>query len=354
MVLRTRVTQLLGCKHPIILPGMSWISTPPLVSAVSNAGGCGILATGPLSPEETATSIREIQKETSLFGVGATLAMPGARENALVAVDCQVPVLNISLGKDPKLVQAVHAYGGKVIATVTTVSHAKAALEAGADALQVTGYEAAAHGGEVPSSLLVQRMRKQFPKTPIVGAGGFATGPSLASALVLGADGVAMGTRLACTLESPLPLSIKQAMEQGDIQDTVYGSNFDGIPARVLKTPVAQQLMQSRPWLPTIIARAFRSAVKMNIPLIKVLPGLVTQFDKMYMVAQFGAATSFLEKASIDGDLEKGVQFVGQCQGLVDDIPMVEELLDRIVEEAEESLHVSREAIVPEREAIAS
>lgn len=99
-VLRTRVTQLFDIKHPFILPGMSWISTPQLVAAVSNAGGLGILATGPLSAEQTRESIREIRKLTQKpFGIGATLLMPGAKENAEVALEEQVPVINFSLGK---------------------------------------------------------------------------------------------------------------------------------------------------------------------------------------------------------------------------------------------------------------
>lgn len=96
--------------------------------------------------------------------------------------------------------------------------------------------------------------------------------------------------------------------------------------------------MASRPWLPVIIYRAFEAAKTMSVPLWKVLPGLLTQWDKMFMVAQFGAATKSLTKATIDGDLEGGVQFIGQSQGLISDVPGVEELIQRIVQEAEEHL----------------
>jgi len=99
-VVRTRVTKLFNIKHPFILPGMSWISTPQLVAAVSNAGGLGILATGPLSAEQTRESIKEIRRLTQKpFGIGATLLMPGAKENAEVALEEEVPVINFSLGK---------------------------------------------------------------------------------------------------------------------------------------------------------------------------------------------------------------------------------------------------------------
>ena len=98
--MNTRITNLLNIKYPLILPGMSWISTPKLVAAVSNAGGLGILATGPLSPKQTKDSIEEIRKLTNKpFGVGITLLMPGSTENARVCLDAKVPVINFSLGK---------------------------------------------------------------------------------------------------------------------------------------------------------------------------------------------------------------------------------------------------------------
>ncbi|GKY92385.1 hypothetical protein MPSEU_000209400 [Mayamaea pseudoterrestris] len=323
--LSTRITKLLKCDYPIILPGMSWISTPPLVTAVSNAGGCGILATGPLNAEQTRESIRQIRQSTDKpFGIGATLLMPGAKENARVALEEQVPLINVSLGKADWIAQAAHEYGGIVLATVTNAKHAEAAIQAGADALMVTGHEAAAHGGDVTSLVL----------TPIVAAGGFANGRGLAAALVLGADAIAMGSRLAVSLESPLPMNVKEYIRQSSEADTIYGSNFDGIPARVLKTAASQQLMKKRPNMPTIFYRALQAAQSMGMPLWKVLPGLLTQFDKMFVVSQFGAATKSIMAATVDGDLEEGVQFVGQSQGMIKDIASVEDIMQRIVADA--------------------
>ena len=193
--IKTRITSLLGCEYPILLPGMSWISKSNLVAAVSNAGGVGILATGPLSPEETRDETRRIRSLTDKpFGIGCTLLMPGASENAAVALEEEVPIINTSLGKADWITQGVHSYGGKLISTVTTSKHAKAAITAGADALLVTGHEAAAHGGDV-TSLLVPALSQRFPDTPIIAAGGWANGRGLAAAMTLGADGVAMGSR---------------------------------------------------------------------------------------------------------------------------------------------------------------
>jgi enoyl-[acyl-carrier protein] reductase II len=147
---KTAITDLLGIEMPIILPGMSWISTPELVAAVSNAGGLGILASGPLTPNETREAIAQIRVLTDKpFGIGVTLLMPGAEENAFIAIEEKVPVINFSLGKGDKLIARAHAYGAKVIATVVTEKHALSAQASGADALLVTGHEAAAHGGDV-------------------------------------------------------------------------------------------------------------------------------------------------------------------------------------------------------------
>jgi len=210
-MLNTRVTKLLGITKPIILPGMSWISTPQLVAAVSNNGGLGILATGPLTAEQTRESIREIRRLTDKpFGIGATLMMPGATENAKVALEEQVPVINFSLGKAEWLIKECHKYGGKVIATVVSEKHARSAEAIGADCLMVTGHEAAAHGGDVTSLVLVPCIASKL-SIPVICAGGIADGRGLYAMLALGADAVAMGSRLAATVESPLPQNVKEA-----------------------------------------------------------------------------------------------------------------------------------------------
>ena len=332
---RTRITELLKCRYPILLPGMSWISKPELVAAVSNAGGVGILATGPLSPDETRESIRRIRQLTDkTFGIGATLLMPGATQNAQVALDEQVPLINISLGKAPWIADAVHAYGGTVLATVTNRHHAQAALDAGADALMLTGYEAAAHGSEVGTMALIPALSQQFPEIPLVAAGGFANGQGLAAALALGADAIAMGSRFAVSHESTLAQTAKEAICANTESDTIYGHYFDGISARVLKTPMSKQLMARPPPFPLVLWRALRAAQDFAIPIWKVLPGLLTQWDKLFAVAQFGAATRFLETATIHGDLEQGVQFVGQSQGLIHHVASVDEIVQQIMNEA--------------------
>uniref|UniRef100_A0A7S2GYV8 Nitronate monooxygenase domain-containing protein n=1 Tax=Helicotheca tamesis TaxID=374047 RepID=A0A7S2GYV8_9STRA len=341
--IKNRITSLLGCQYPLILPGMSWISTAELVAAVSNAGGVGILATGPLSAEETRSSIKRIRSlaPNKPFGIGATLLMPGSTENAKVALEEKVPLINTSLGKADWIAEAAHEYGGKVLCTVTNAKHAESAITSGADAIMATGHEAAAHGGDVTSLVLIPSLAERFPDVPIVAAGGFANGKGVAAALSLGADGIAMGSRLAMTKESPLASNVKEVISSSDVNggatesDTIYGKNFDGIPARVLRSPASVRLNAKPASFPVVFYRAMQAAKAMDMPLWKVLPGLITQWDKMYVVAQFGAATEALMAATVDGTLEDtGVQFIGQCQGLIGDVPVVDDLVQRIMREA--------------------
>lgn len=335
MSLNTRITKLFGIKYPILLPGMSWISTPRLVAAVSNAGGLGILATGPLSAAQTRDAIREIRSLTDKpFGIGATLMMPGAKENAEVALQEKVPVINFSLGKGDWIVKRCHEYGGKVIATVVNEKHAKSAEASGVDALLVTGHEAAAHGGDVTSLVLVPAIASKV-NIPVVCAGGVANGHGLLAMLALGADGVAMGTRFASTAESPLAEAVKQQIVAKTESDTVYGKNFDGLHARVMKTDAAIAAMKT-PMNPIMaVWQSFEASKMIGLPLWKVIPAVLTQWDKMYQLSLFGAATKKLMTATIDGNLRDGVQFVGQSQGLIHDIPTVDQLVQRCVHEAQ-------------------
>lgn len=334
--MQTKLTELLGIDMPIILPGMSWISTPKLVAAVSNAGGLGILATGPLTPEQTRAAIHEIRELTDKpFGIGATLLMPGAKENAIVALEEKVPVINFSLGKGDWLVEQCHAYGGKVIATVTTLKHALSAQSIGADALQVTGHEAAAHGGEVTSLTLVPSIVDAVD-IPVIACGGFGDGRGLVAALALGADGVAMGSRLATTQDSPLHEEVKQEVIVKDQHDTVYSANFDGIPARYMKTPTAEKLTKKPMNFFATAIKARHAAKMIGQPVWKVMLGLLSQLKQIRMLAYFGAAMPRLKTATEDGDLQEGMQFIGQTQGIINDMPTVQELFDRIEREADQ------------------
>lgn len=264
--------------------------------------------------------------------------MPGAKENAEVALQEQVPVINFSLGKGEWIVERAHKYGGKVIATVVNEKHARSAAAVGVDALMATGHEAAAHGGDVTSLCLVPALADKVD-LPLICAGGIADGRGLAAMLSLGADAVAMGSRLATTVESPLAENVKQAVVRGTESDTIYGKNFDGLYARVMRTDSGVKAMK-RPMNPVSAAlKSFSAAKMINLPLWKVVPGLLTQWDKMYQLSLFGAATEKLMAATIDGNLDQGVQFIGQSQGLIRDVPTVDELVQRCIQEAYDTHH---------------
>ncbi len=334
-IMQTRITSLLNIRYPILLPGMSWISTPELVAAVSNAGGLGILALGPLSPEETAASIRRIRELTDRpFGVNVALLMPGAADNAKVALAEQVPVINFSLGKGDWLIKACHDYGGKVIATVTTAKHALAAEAQGVDALLVTGHEAAAHGGDVTSMVLIPAIC-DVVRIPVIGCGGFADHRGLVAALSLGAEGVAMGSRFATCLESPVHQTTKQAVLDKDQHATIYSPNFDGLPARYMQTPTAERLTRHPMGFFVAAWQAMLAARGLGISLWKIFAGLIAEPKQIKLLACFGAATPRLKAATVDGDLVQGMQFIGQSQGLIHDIPTAAMLMNRTIEDAQ-------------------
>jgi enoyl-[acyl-carrier protein] reductase II len=337
--MNTRITKLLGIKYPIILPGMSWISTPELVAAVCNAGGLGILATGPLNPDQTRQAIKRIRELTKKpFGAGATLLMPGARENAEVLLEEKVPVINFSLGKGDWITKRAHAYGGKVIATVVTLKHALAAERDGADALQVTGHEAAAHGGLVTSLVLVPTIVRAV-KIPVIATGGFGDGYGLAAALALGADAIAMGTRLSVTKESPVHAVTKKSTIEMGMDDTIYSNRFDGLYCRVMKTPAAKRAVRRGMSLPRAFVASIAITRQMKLPWFKLMLGTMVKGPRMMIqLSQMATAFAQIQKATEEGDLKKGVHLIGQVQGLVHDMPAVKDLIERTIAEAKDAL----------------
>jgi enoyl-[acyl-carrier protein] reductase II len=298
--MKTRITELLGIKHPIILAGMSWISEPKLVAAVSNAGGLGILAIAQLSPEEAREQIRETRSLTDKpFAINAMLINRNAKEIVRVALEERVPVINYSLGR-PWFIDEVHAYGGKVIGTIAMVKHAVKAEELGCDALAVTGFEAAAHGAE-PTSMVLIPLVAESVKIPLIAAGGFFDGRGLAAALVLGAEAISMGTRFIVTKESIVHDKTKQIIVEASELDTIYSDVYDGLPGRVLRSPGAEAILKTGP---------------------------MEKAERFHRI----------EQSVYEGDNEHGFIYTGQSQGGIKDIPSVAELVKNIVAEADKIL----------------
>ncbi len=298
--MKTRITELLGIKHPIILAGMSWISEPKLVAAVSNAGGLGILAIAMLSPEEARRQIRETRDLTDKpFAINAMLINRNAKEIVRVALEERVPVINYSLGR-PWFINEVHTYGGKVIGTIAMVKHAQKAEELGCDALAVTGFEAAAHGAD-PTSMVLIPLVAESVKIPLIAAGGFFDGRGLAAALVLGAEAISMGTRFIITKESIVHDKTKQFIIKASELDTIYSDVYDGLPGRVLRSPGSEAILKTGP---------------------------METAERYRRIGQ----------SVYEGDNEQGFIYTGQSQGGIKDIPTVAELINNIVTQAEELL----------------
>jgi len=333
--MKTRVTELLSIRYPILLSGMSWVSVPSLVAAVSEAGGLGILATGVFNAAQTREAIRAVRARTGKpFGANVTLYFPGARENAEVLLEERVPVINFSMGKGDWLVKAAHEYGGKVVATVTTVKHAEAVAAYGTDAVIVTGHEAAAHGGDVTSLVLVPRIADAVT-VPIVAAGGFADGRGLAAALALGADGIAMGTRFMSTIESPVHERAKRFAVETDSDGTVYSVRFDGQPCRVMRSAAAERAMHRGLDLKRALFASREIAVAMQVPHWKLALGvLASGWKNTRQLAHLATAFRAFRLATEEGDETRGVLPLGQVTGLVHDLPTVAAVIERIVTEA--------------------
>jgi len=332
---RTRITDMFGIRHPILLSGMSWISVPEMVAAVSEAGGLGILATGVYNAEQTRAAVRRVRELTDKpFGGNATLYFPGARENAQVLLEEKVPVVNFSMGKGDWIVEAAHGYGGKVIASVTTVKHARAAEAYGTDALLVTGHEAAAHGSEVTTMVLVPAIA-QAVGIPVIAAGGVVDGRGLAAALVLGAEGVAMGSRFMNTLESPVHADCKAVAVKADIGDTIYTTRFDGQHCRVLVAPGATVAIRRGLDLKRALFSSREIARMLGVPWLKLAAGVLASGWRNAMQLAFLAnAFKAFRIATTRGDLRRGVLPLGQAAGLMTDTPSVASVMSRIVTEA--------------------
>jgi enoyl-[acyl-carrier protein] reductase II len=251
-----------------------------------------------------------------------------------VAIEERVPMVNVSMGKGEWVIEGVRAYGGKVIATISSEAHARSALAAGADGLIVTGHEAAAHGGAVTSMVLIPAVRDMTDK-PLIAAGGVADGRGLVAALALGADAVAMGTRFASSAESPVHADTKRLIVSKEAEETIYSPNFDTWPCRVMKTPGGKRYTAHRLSPPVAISRSLKAARELNTPLHHLAREAMQQgVVGAVKVAYFGAATLAMRKAIHEGNHDEGVQLIGQSQGLVHDVLPVAEIVARVMREA--------------------
>src|SRR5947209_447835 len=223
--MKTRITALLGIEHPIFQAAMSWASSnSALVIAVSNAGGMGVLAAGPLRIDDFRRILGEIQAGTRKpYGVNIPLNSPKAPQMLDIAHEARIPVMVASQGGPREHLARFRAAGTKWIHVVASVEHARKAEAAGVDALVVDGAEAGGHPppSEVTTLVLVRRVVKAV-KLPVVASGGIADGAGIAAMLALGAEAVQLGTRFIATPEASVHENYKRAVLAAEVDGTAF------------------------------------------------------------------------------------------------------------------------------------
>jgi len=320
--MRTRVTELLGTKYPIVQGGMMWVGRAELASAVSNAGALGILTalTQP-TPEALAAEIRRCREMTDKpFGVNLTIlpsANPPPYEAYLdVVIDSGVKVLETA-GNNPKeFIAKAKAAGVRIVHKCTAVRHALSAERNGVDAISIDGFEAAGHPGEDDvGGLVLFAAAADRLKVPVIASGGIADGRGMAAALALGCEGINMGTRFCATVEAPIHPNIKQAMvERGERDTNLIFRTFRNT-GRVMKNAVSEEVVA--------------------------LEKKGVEFKDIYPLVGGARGRAALESGEVDG----GLVWASQVLGLIQDIPTCAELIERIVADCKARLKWSQQIV---------
>ena len=244
-MLETRLTKLLGCRYPIVQTAMGWVADPKLVSASCNAGAIGFLAGATIPADETEANIRAIKSSTnSPFGVNFHMYQPNANDIVDLVISYGVAAVSYSRSPGKDMIKRLKKANVVCMPTVGLPKHAIKAVELGADVITIQGAEGGGHTGQFPTSLLLPRVVDLIGRSvPVVAAGGFRDGRGLVSALVNGADGIAMGTRFMMTTDSPTPSeTLKRYLSCDDPTKIVVSRAIDGIPQRMILNEMLSSL----------------------------------------------------------------------------------------------------------------
>jgi NAD(P)H-dependent flavin oxidoreductase YrpB (nitropropane dioxygenase family) len=342
--IRTRLTELTGIRYPIVQTGMGFVAGARLAAATSRAGGLGIIGAATLSLDALRAAVAQVQERTDApFGVNLRADARDAADRIELLISAGVRVASFALAPRREHIERLKDAGVLVIPSVGARRQAEKVAAWGADAVIVQGGEGGGHTGQVPTSLLLPQVVSAVD-IPVVAAGGFFDGRGLVAALAYGAEGVAMGTRFLLTSDSPVPDAVKQVYLAKTLTDTVVTSKVDGVPHRVLRTPLVDSLERSGPVAG--LARAVRNAAA-----FRGLSGLSwRQLQREGAAMRRGSELSWsqvlmaantpmlLKAAMVDGRPDLGVLASGQVVGLIDDLPSCAELIDRIMVQAVESL----------------
>ena len=341
--LRTPLCELLGVDYPIIQTGMGWVAGPKLVSASANAGIMGILASATMDFDQLKTSIAEVKTRTTKpFGVNLRADSADVQDRISLMIDEGIKVASFAQAPKPELISRLKDAGVVVIPSIGAKRHAEKVLEWGVDAVLVQGGEGGGHTGSVPTSVLLPQVVDAVAgRVPVIAAGGFFDGRGLIAALAYGASGVAMGTRFLLTSDSSVPQTVKDYYLSRGVLDTVVSVQVDGVPHRVLRTELVNQLESGRGKflaLPRAGINALRFRKMTGAKLRDMLrEGLMMKksMDLSYSQMVMAANTPMLLKTSlVDGKTESGVMASGQVVGIIDDLPTVNDLIDSIITQA--------------------
>lgn len=316
--MKTRITELLGIERPIVQGGMHYVGLAPLAAAVSNAGGLGMITALTLpTPEALAREIRACRERTDKpFGVNLTF-LPAVRPPdypgyVRAIIEGGIEVVETAGNNPQQVLPALQGAGIKVMHKCTSVRHAIKAANLGCDAISVDGFECGGHPGEddVPNFILLPLAARQL-KVPFIASGGMADGRSLVAALALGADGINMGTRFLATKEAPVHQNVKNAIVAASELDTRLVLRPMRNTERVLNNAGVERLLKKEREL-----------------------GDRIQFSDIADVL-----TGVYQKVMRDGDVDAGAWSCGMVAGLIDDVPSVAELMDRVMHEADALIH---------------
>ena len=301
------ITQLLGIKYPVFQGAMAQIARFELASAVSNAGGLGILASGGMSPEELREQIKKCKEQTTKpFAVNLMLMMPNINEIIDVVIEEGVKIVTTGAGTPRKFMPRLTEAGVKVIPVIPSVKAAKKMEELGCAAVVVEGMEAGGHVGTSTTMALLPQVTKAV-NIPVIAAGGIADGRGVAAAFCLGASGVQMGTVFLATHECPISIEYKNLIvEADDTSTTLTGMKF-GAPVRGIKNELTKRYHE-----------------------------LEAQSSTLMELEELTLGS--LRKAVYDGDVENGSVMSGQIAGLIDEIRSVEQVIVDVLEEAKTTL----------------
>ncbi|HWU32181.1 MAG TPA: nitronate monooxygenase, partial [Marmoricola sp.] len=338
--LRTRLTDLVGVRHPVVQTGMGWVAGPSLVSGTANAGGLGILASATMTIQELEAAIIEVKSRTDQpFGVNLRADAGDASDRCQLLIDLGVKVASFALAPKPELIAKLKEHDIVVMPSIGAPKHAVKVASWGADAVMIQGGEGGGHTGNVPTSLLLPTVLDAVD-IPVVAAGGYFDGRGLAAALAYGAEGIGMGTRFLLTKDSRVPASVKDRYLSAGLNDTIVTTKVDGMPHRMLRSDLVNSVEETslaRRLGPTARRTwAFKKQSGMSWrELITDGRAMKHGGDRSWTQMVLAANTPMMLKAGlVEGDSNAGILASGQVVGVIDDLPTCEELIDRIIEQA--------------------